>query len=181
MSKIGNNPIQIEDGTTVEIVDNSVVVRGTKGELSIEIPKGLTVEIEDNMVKVSRMTEKKHHKSIHGLTRSLIQNAVTGVQKPWEKHLEVVGTGYRVKQQGQALVFEVGYSHSVTFDKVDGVEYKVEGNKFTVSGIDKQFVGEIANKIKNIKKPDPYKGKGIRYEGEVLHLKPGKRAQSAGA
>lgn len=180
MSKIGESPIQIPDGVDVTINDNIVTVKGPKGELTVEIQKGIKVDKEENVLKVTRMTDARKVRALHGLVRSLIQNAVTGVVTPWEKRLEVVGTGYKVKLQGKALVFDVGYSHSVTFDEVDGLAYNVDKNTVVISGIDKQLVGEIANKIRSIRKPDAYKGKGVRYEGEVLTLKPGKKAATAG-
>lgn len=176
MSKIGESPINVLDGVEVSIASESVDVKGPKGQLTIAIPKGITVKKEDAVITVGRLSETKKVRSLHGLVRSLINNAVHGVVKPWEKYLEVHGTGYRVKMQGKDLVFDVGYSHSVNFHHLDGLEYQVDKNKVTILGIDKQFVGEIANKIKSIRRPDPYKGKGIRYEGEVLHLKPGKKA-----
>lgn len=179
MSKIGEKPVEITQGVQVSLQDNNVYVKGSKGELSIEIPRGVTVKIEGDSVNVSRMNDTKRNKSLHGLIRSLVSNAIDGVEKPWEKKLEVVGTGYKVKMKGTGLVFDVGLSHQVEFDQVDGVAYTVEGNKITISGVNKQLVGEVANKIKIIKKPDAYKGKGIRYEGEVLHLKPGKKAKTA--
>jgi large subunit ribosomal protein L6 len=128
---------------------------------------------------VERANNSKFQKSLHGLFRSLIANAVAGVETPWEKKLEVAGTGFNVKMQGEDLVFKVGYNHPVIFKKVEGVKYTVEGNtKVQVKSIDKQLVGEIAYKIKMIRKPDVYKGKGIKYEGEKLRIKPGKKAKT---
>jgi large subunit ribosomal protein L6 len=176
MSKIGEAPVTVLDGVDVTITADTVEVKGPKGQVNVVIPKGIIVKKNENIVNIGRLSETKKVRSLHGLIRSLVSNAVNGVVKPWEKYLEVHGTGYKVKMQGKDLVFDVGYSHSVTFSHLDGLEYAVDKNKVTVSGIDKQFVGEIANKIKSIRRPDPYKGKGIRYEGEVLHLKPGKKA-----
>lgn len=176
MSKIGENPIQVPMGVTVSIDGAVVSVKGTHGELTVDVPRGITVKQDGEIIRVERLEETKKVKSLHGLIRCLIANAISGVVKPWEKYLEVHGTGYKVRLQGKDLVFDVGYSHSVTFPALAGLTYAVDKNKVTVSGIDKQFVGEIANKIKAIRKPDPYKGKGIRYEGEVLYLKPGKKA-----
>lgn len=179
MSKIGEKPVEVTSGVHVELKDSVVLVKGSKGEVSVEIPLGVTVSMKDGVVSVARANDSKKNRSLHGLIRSLIQNAVIGVEKPWEKKLEVVGTGYKVKMQGAGLVFDVGLSHKVEFPKTDGVAYHVEGSKITVSGVDKQLVGEVANKIKNVKKPDHYKGKGVRYEGEHVILKPGKKAKTA--
>lgn len=179
MSKIGEKPVEVTSGVNIDLKDNVVQVKGSKGEVSVEIPMGITVNMKDGIVSVNRSNDSKKNRSLHGLVRSLIQNAVTGVEKPWEKKLEVVGTGYKVKMQGTGLVFDVGLSHKVEFPQADGVSYHVEGNKITVLGVNKQLVGEVANKIKNIKKPDHYKGKGVRYEGEYVILKPGKKAKTA--
>ncbi len=176
MSKIGESPIKVESGIQVTLEPDVVLVKGPLGELSIEIPKGIIVKQDGDILHIERLAESKKVRSLHGLIRSLIANAVKGVTKAWEKNLEVHGTGYKVRMQGKDLVFDVGYSHSVTFSAVAGLTYTADKNKVTISGVDKQYVGEIANKIKAIRKPDPYKGKGIRYEGEVLHLKPGKKA-----
>lgn len=179
MSKIGQKTIEVPMGVEVTISDSGVYVKGPKGELTIEIPQGIIVKLDNSTLTTTRLSETKKVKSLHGLIRSLVYNAVAGVVKPWEKHLEVHGTGYKVKMQGKNLVFDVGYSHSVTFESRPGIEYAVDKNAVTVSGINKQYVGEVANMIKAIRKPDPYKGKGIRYEGEVLRLKPGKKAASS--
>jgi large subunit ribosomal protein L6 len=138
--------------------------------------------MENNELIIKRSNEEKKTKSLHGLYRQLVYNGVSGVEKLWEKRLEVVGTGYNVKLQGEDLVFKLGYSHPVVFKKTPGVSYQVDGNtKVIVSGVDKQLVGQIAHKIILLKKPDVYKGKGIRYEGEKLRIKPGKKAKAAGA
>lgn len=176
MSKIGESPIQVLSGVQVSLEPEAVLVKGSLGELSIEIPRGILVKVDGDVVHVERLAESKKVRSLHGLVRSLVANAITGVTKPWEKYLEVHGTGYKVRMQGNDLIFDVGYSHSVTFPAVKGLTYTADKNKVTVAGVDKQYVGEVANKIKAIRKPDPYKGKGIRYEGEVLILKPGKKA-----
>lgn len=179
MSKIGYKQIEIPESVKVEINDNQVTVTGKKGSLMFEIPKHISLEQKDNVIHVERKSEKKDIKAIHGLFRSLISNAVHGVEKGWERRLEVVGTGFNVKLQGQDLAFKIGYSHPVVFKKVDGIEYKVEGNnKIVIMGIDKQIVGQITYQIKALKKPDAYKGKGIRYENEVIKLKPGKKAKA---
>ena len=176
MSKIGEKPVAITDDVTAEVAESKVVVKGPHGEMTIDVPKGIKVKKEEGKVIVERVSNARKVRALHGLIRSMIQNAVVGVVKPWEKHLEVVGTGYKVKLQGKDLVFDVGYSHSVKFEEREGISYAVNKNKITVSGVDKQYVGETANMIRSIRKPDAYKGKGVRYEGEVMHLKPGKKA-----
>lgn len=180
MSKVGNQPITLPAGVTVTLTSERVQVAGTHGQLTVALPRVITVTQDGDVVTIKRADESAHTKALHGLSRTLINNAVIGVGKPWEKDLEVVGTGYRVKQVGENLVFEVGYSHNVEFKKVDDTKFLVEGNnKVKVVGIDKQKVGEVAYKIKALKKPDPYKGKGIRYAGEVIRLKAGKKAKTA--
>ncbi|KXK09064.1 MAG: 50S ribosomal protein L6 [Microgenomates bacterium OLB22] len=179
MSKIGQKQITIGDGVSVNMVDNTVSVVGQQGTLSFTLPRYISVTVSDGIVSVARSKEEKGVKALHGLYRSLIQNAVIGVKEYWKKNLEVVGTGYKARMQGQDLVFDVGYSHPVVFAKVDGVSYAVDNNRIvTVTGIDKQLVGEVAYKIRKIRKPDAYKGKGIRYEGEYIKLKPGKKAKT---
>lgn len=181
MSKIGEKPISIENGVEVEIEEGRVRVKGKEGEIIISFPETIEIIKQDKEMKVKRNSHDKKTRSMHGLIRSLLSNAIAGVVKPWEKRLQVVGTGYRVKLQGEDLIFDVGYSHQVIFKKVDTIAFAVEGsNKIVIRGIDKQKVGEAAMKIKHIKKPDPYKGKGIRYEGEQLKLRPGKKAKTAG-
>lgn len=182
MSKIGNKQIEIPQGVEVTLQEGSVHVKGANGELNFALPRKLKIVKNENTLSIERQTEDKKVKSLHGLYRQLISNAINGVKAPWEKRLEVVGTGFNVKAQGEDLLFKVGYSHLVTFKKVPTITYKVEGNnKVVVMGADKQLVGQIAHKIKMIRKPDAYKGKGIRYEGEQLKLKPGKKAKTAGA
>lgn len=178
MSKIGQAPVEIVDGVTVEIKDSVVYVKGSKGELTVDVPKSITVKIEDNTLYCERKSEEKKVKALHGLIRSLIANAIHGVSELWTKKLEVVGTGYRVKMEGKDLEFELGLSHKVDFKQPEDVTFSVEGSIVTISGIDKQRVGEVANQIKILRKPDAYKGKGIRYEGEYIKLKPGKKASA---
>lgn len=179
MSKIGNNPITVPSSVTVEVKDNLITIRGSAGEKTLGFPTNLNlVKTEDKLV-VSRKNDEKKTKSVHGLYRQLIANYIAGMDKPWQKKLEVVGTGYTVKLQGADLVFKLGYSHQITFKKVDGINFQVEGNnKVVVSGFDKQLVGQIAYQIKILKKPDIYKGKGIRFEGEQIRLKPGKKVKA---
>lgn len=182
MSKIGEKPVIISTAVNLKIEDNKVTIKGPQGEISLVVPKELTLIKEENNLVLKRKNNEKKTKSIHGLYRQLISNAVSGVEKSWEKKLEVVGTGFTVKSQGEDLVFKVGYSHPVVFKKQPGIKYQVEGNnKITVAGIDKQLVGQVAYQIKIIKKPDVYKGKGIRYLGEKLRIKPGKKVKAGPA
>ncbi len=180
MSKIGQKVIPVPASVQVEIAEPIVKVKSNAGELSFTLPKTINITREGDMLTVTRTSEKKDSKSLHGLYRSLIANAVNGLNKSWEKRLEVVGTGFNVKLQGEDLVFKVGYSHLVTFKKVEGIKYQVEGNnKVIIAGPDKQLVGQVAYQIRIIRKPDVYKGKGIRYEGEKIKLKAGKKAKTA--
>jgi len=180
MSKIGEKAIEVPTTVTLTINKSTVTVKGKEGELIINLPAELSIVKKQNQLTLKRVNENKKVKSWHGLFRQLIANAVTGVDKPWVKRLEVSGTGYNVKFQGEDLIFKLGYSHPVVFKKVPGVKLAVEGNnKVIVSGPDKQQVGEIAYQIKILKKPDAYKGKGIKYEGEKLRIKPGKKAKGA--
>lgn len=184
MSKIGNKPVEVPDNVSINIGKTSsgqkeVKIKGGDSEFIFQIPEHLDIVFEDKKLSVKRANENKKTKSLHGLYRNLMFNAVTGIVTPWTKKLEVVGTGYNVKMQGEDMVFKVGYSHPVVFKKQPGIKYTVEGNnKITVTGADKQLVGQVAYQIKLIKKPDPYKGKGLRYQGEQLKLKPGKKAKT---
>lgn len=182
MSKIGEKSIKIQSGVEVSLDKYRVTVKGPQGTLSFPYPDTLDIKKEDDTVVLKRLNEDKKTKSKHGLIRQLIANALTGVVTPWIRRLEVVGTGFNVKPQGEDLILKVGYSHPVVFKKVEGIKFQVEGNnKIIVSGADRQLVGQTAYQIKLVKKPDPYKGKGVRYEGEQLHLKPGKKVKAAGA
>lgn len=182
MSKVGFKPIELPDSVTVEIQNKVVTIKGKEGQVVITLPSRLTLKKGDKVLNLERSGEDAFIRSLHGLNRSLLANAVAGVEKPWEKKLEVVGTGFNVKLQGEELVVKVGFSHPVIFPKQTGVKYAVQGNnKVTISGVDKQFVGQVAYQFKLIKKPDVYKGKGIKYEGEKLRIKPGKKAKTATA
>lgn len=177
MSRIGRTPITIPQGVTVTVAAKSVVVKGTKGELTIEIPAKIAVAVEDTSVVVTRKNEEKHTKSLHGLVRSLLNNSVVGVSEGFKKTLKLVGTGYRAKAQGKSVELSVGYSHPVVIAPIDGVEIKVEGqDTIHIVGTDKQKVGQIAAEIRKVRPPEPYKGKGIRYEDEVVRRKQGKAA-----
>jgi large subunit ribosomal protein L6 len=162
-------------GVTVTINGSHVAVKGPKGELELTISEPIEATVEDDRILVSRPDDERESRALHGLTRSLIANQVIGVTDGYAKTLEVVGTGYRVAAKGQSVEFALGYSHSITVDPPAGVTFSVEGtNKVTVSGIDKQAVGEAAANIRKLRKPEPYKGKGVRYEGERVRRKAGK-------
>jgi large subunit ribosomal protein L6 len=180
MSKIGMKPIAVPSGVQVQLNDRIVTVKGAKGELITTLPESLSISQEDSNLVVKRGSEDKKTKSLHGLFRSLVANAVEGVEKNWEKRLEIVGTGFNVKAQGEDVVLKVGFSHTVVVKKIPGISFRIEGNnKLIVVGVDKQLVGQVAYQIKIIRKPDAYKGKGIRYEGEKVRIKPGKKAKTA--
>ena len=175
MSRIGRLPIDIPSGVTVSADNGVVAVKGPKGELSLTVASPIEVAIADNQVVVTRPNDERLSRSLHGLTRTLIANQIIGVTEGYTKGLEVVGTGYRVAAKGESLEFALGYSHSITVDPPAGISFTVEGqNKILVSGIDKQAVGEVAANIRKLRKPEPYKGKGIRYAGEVVRRKAGK-------
>lgn len=178
MSRIGKMPIEIPGKVTVKLEDGFVVVKGPLGQLKQEVRPEIKVEVKEGMVFVSRNKESKMAKSLHGLIRSLIANLVEGVTKGFTKTLELHGTGYRAKFEEKKLVLQVGFSHPVVVDPPEGIEFKVKGEKvIIVSGINKWLVGNTAAAIRVIKKPEPYKGKGIRYQGEVVKKKPGKAAK----
>jgi large subunit ribosomal protein L6 len=175
MSRIGRMPIDIPAGVTVTVSGQDVNVKGPKGELSLTVASPIEAKVEENQVIVTRPDDERASRSLHGLTRTLISNNIIGVTQGYEKKLEVVGTGYRVNAKGQALEFVLGYSHSITVEPPQGITFSVEGNdKVIVSGIDKQAVGEVAANIRKLRKPEPYKGKGVRYEGERVRRKAGK-------
>ena len=175
MSRIGRMPIDVPAGVTVSIDGQHVTVKGPKGELALTVAEPIQVALEENQVVVTRPNEERLSRSLHGLTRTLINNNIIGVTQGYEKKLEVVGTGYRVAAKGQSLELSLGFSHSVTVDPPEGISFAVEGNdKITVIGIDKQAVGETAANIRKLRKPEPYKGKGVRYSGEQVRRKAGK-------
>ena len=178
MSRIGRLPVVIPAGVTVEVKENNyVVVKGSKGTLERNLPVEMDIKVEDGHVIVTRPNDLKKMKSLHGLTRTLIQNMVTGVNEGYQKVLEVNGVGYRAAKQGKKLVLSLGYSHPVEMEDPEGLETTVEGNKITVKGISKEKVGQYAAEIREKRKPEPYKGKGIRYKGEQVRRKEGKKAK----
>jgi large subunit ribosomal protein L6 len=177
MSRIGKLPVPVPAGVDVTLADSVVTVKGPKGTLSHTVAAPITVDRgEDGSVTVARPDDERVSKSLHGLTRTLINNMVVGVTQGYEKRLEIVGVGYRVLSKGPTqLEFQLGYSHSITFTAPDGITFTVEGpTKLGVQGIDKQLVGEVAANIRKLRKPEPYKGKGVRYAGEHVRRKVGK-------
>ena len=181
MSRIGRMPITVPNGVTVSISEDAVKVTGPKGELSCPVKLDITVTQQDNILTVTRPSDNKDHRSMHGLTRSLVANMVQGVSQGYEKYLEVVGVGYRAEQNGDNLTLRIGYSHLVEVVPLPGISLSMEGARIKVSGIDKEVVGEMAARIRRIRKPDAYKGKGIRYTGEKVRLKPGKAGKVVGS
>jgi large subunit ribosomal protein L6 len=175
MSRIGRLPIDIPAGVDVKLDGSAVTVKGPKGELNLTVASPIEVSIEDGQLLVTRPDDERESRSLHGLTRTLIANQIIGVTTGYSKGLEIVGTGFRVQAKGASLEFALGYSHSITVDPPAGISFAVEGNtKLTVHGIDKQAVGEVAANIRKLRKPEPYKGKGVRYAGEVVRRKAGK-------
>ena len=176
MSRIGRLPIDIPAGVEVKIEEgNKVTVKGPKGTLEKCLPVEMTIKQEDNQVVVTRPNDLKKMKSLHGLTRSLIANMITGVSEGYEKKLEINGVGYRAQKQGKKLILSLGYSHPVEMEDPEGLESVLDGqNKITIKGIDKQEVGQYAAEIRELRKPEPYKGKGIKYADEVIRRKVGK-------
>lgn len=178
MSKIGQKAIALSPSVQIEIQDRKVTVKGMKDSLSFVLPKFLSAEKKENTLSIRRAKDSSYQKAAHGLFRSLIANAVTGIEKPWSKRLEVVGTGFNVKIQGTGIVLKVGFSHPVVYQPPAGIQLATEENVIIVSGGDKQLVGQVAYQIKSIRKPDVYKGKGIRYQGERIRIKPGKKVKT---
>ena len=177
MSRIGKKPIQIPQGVSVEIGDGEVTVKGPKGELRQAVSPAMRIEQTNGALSVERPTDRGEHRSLHGLTRSLIANMVEGVTDGFEKRLQIQGVGYRARLQGKALELAVGYSHPVSIPAPEGIEFEVpQPTEVVVRGIDKQLVGEVAAQIRKSRPPEPYKGKGIRYAGEYVRRKVGKRA-----
>ncbi|HEV8024242.1 MAG TPA: 50S ribosomal protein L6 [Candidatus Nanopelagicales bacterium] len=175
MSRIGKLPVPVPSGVSATIDGRFVTVTGPKGSLSLNVAEPITVSEEDGSLIVERPNDEGPSKALHGLTRSLVNNMVVGVTDGFTKTLEIVGTGYRVIAKGTDLELSLGYSHSITVKAPDGITFAVESpNKFSVSGIDKQLVGETAANIRKLRKPEPYKGKGVRYENEVIRRKAGK-------
>jgi large subunit ribosomal protein L6 len=177
MSRIGRRPIDLPSGVAVTVEPGLVKVKGPKGELSQAVSQDMTVDVSDTAVNVTRPTDRGDHRALHGLTRTLIANMVQGVTGGFEKRLEIQGVGYRAQMRGSSIEFALGYSHSITVDPPDGISFEVPApTQVVVRGIDKQAVGQVAANIRKLRPPEPYKGKGVRYQGEVVLRKVGKRA-----
>ena len=181
MSRVGRMPIIVPQDVTVDIKQNEVTVTGPKGQLHRRFNPDISITLNDNTLTVSRPSDSTVHRSLHGLTRSLLANMVEGVTNGFERNLDIVGVGYRAEKAGAKLIIRIGYTHPVTVSPLPGVSLAVEGaNRIKVTGIDKEAVGEMAANIRAIRPPDTYKGKGIRYAGELVHLKAGKASKAIG-
>lgn len=180
MSRVGRAPVTLPDGVTVDIKKNLVTVKGPKGQLSRDFPPEITVKQEDGQIVVDRSSDHRTHRAKHGLTRALINNMVVGVSQGFKRELHIEGVGYRANLQGKNLVLNVGYSHPVVFEPPEGITFEVDksGRELAVSGYDKEVVGEIAARIRRVRPPEPYKGKGIRYVGERIRRKAGKAGKA---
>ena len=175
MSRIGNKVITVPAGVEVNIIDNFATVKGPKGELKQQFDKDMTFNIEGSEITVVRPSDSKRHRTVHGTTRAILANMVEGVSAGFKKELELIGVGYRAQMQGKKLVLSVGYSHPVEFEEIEGIKLGVEGNtKVSIEGINKEVVGQYAAKVRAVRPPEPYKGKGIRYVGEYVRRKEGK-------
>ena len=175
MSRIGNKVITVPAGVEVNIVDNLATVKGPKGELKQQFDKDMTFNVEGNEITVVRPSDSKRHRTVHGTTRAILANMIEGVSAGFKKELELIGVGYRAQMQGKKLVLSVGYSHPVEFEEIEGITLGVEGNtKVSIEGINKEVVGQYAAKVRAVRPPEPYKGKGIRYVGEYVRRKEGK-------
>ena len=175
MSRIGRMPIAVPSGVEISITGQNVAVKGPKGSLAVAVPAPIQVTQADGVITVARPNEERVTRSLHGLSRTLVANLVEGVTKGYSLTINIVGVGYRVAEKGKDLEFQLGYSHPINFPAPEGITYKVESpTKLIISGIDKQLVGETAAKVKKLRKADPYKGKGLRLEGEVVRRKAGK-------
>ncbi len=174
MSRVGNKPIKLND-VTITLENNEIIIEGKKGKLSIQQLSGIEVKIEEGIAIISRKDENKQTKANHGLIRSLINNAVTGVSEGYNYNMFLKGIGYRVQKKGNNLEFSLGYSHPVLYEAPEGIEFKVDGqDKFSVSSINKQLIGQVCSEIKRLRRKDSYKGKGIYFEGEIIRKKQGK-------
>jgi large subunit ribosomal protein L6 len=175
LSRIGKSPVEIPEKVDINISDNHITCKGPRGELSLDFHKEMQVQVDGDQIKITRPSESKSHRALHGLTRSLIANMVAGVSEGYRRKLEIVGVGYRAEMRGDNLVLNVGYSHPIVMSFPDMIKASCPSvNEIIVEGADKQLVGMIAAKIRSFRKPEPYKGKGIRYEGEYVRRKAGK-------
>ena len=174
MSRIGKKPIAIPKGVEVRLEGDQLIIKGPKGELNLSVHPDVKLDMGGDSISVSVVDETRESRSIHGLFRVLIDNMVTGVTKGFEKNLEIVGVGYRAELKGRTAVFNLGYSHPINFELPEGIDAKIEKTKITLSGIDRELLGKTAAKIRSFRKPEPYKGKGIKYAGEMIRRKAGK-------
>lgn len=178
MSRVGKVPIALPDGVQVSLGDGEIRVKGPQGELTHSVPSGVKVKEEERQLIIERESDVKDHRALHGLTRALVANMVTGVSQGFEKRLELVGVGYRVAKKGENLEIQIGFSHPVKVEAPSGIKFEVPApDQLTVRGIDRQAVGQVAAEIRAIRKPEPYKGKGFRYAGEYVRKKAGKAAK----
>jgi large subunit ribosomal protein L6 len=180
MSRIGKSPIIVSKDVTVTITGATVVVKGIKGELSFTVPAGIVVKQENGKLVIENKGTGKPYRALHGCVRAIIANNIAGVTKEWEKTLELSGVGYRAAVEGKTLVLTIGFSHPVRIDPPEGIVFAVKEGKVVVSGIDRQLVGQVAANIREVRKPEPYKGKGIKYSGEHIRKKAGKAAKAVG-
>jgi large subunit ribosomal protein L6 len=175
MSRIGKKPVTLPKGVKVTVNGAEAVVEGSKGKLTCPIPKGVNLDVKADSISLARANDEPQSRAYHGLTRALLQNAVTGVTDGWKKELDIVGIGYKAAMEGAVLRLDIGYSHPILFDPPKGVQLAVERNThITITGIDRQVVGQVAADIRRFRKPEPYKGKGIKYTGEIIRRKAGK-------
>jgi len=182
VSRVGRKPIQIVSGVKVQHKDHEISVSGPKGNLSATVHPEIGVEVKDNQVVVKRVSDSKEHRSLHGLWRALVQNMINGVTTGYSRKLELVGVGYRAELKGKKLQMQLGYSHPILFAPPEGIKIETPTQtNITVSGIDKQLVGQVAAKLRSFRLPEPYKGKGVKYEGEYIRRKAGKAAAASGA
>ena len=177
MSRIGKLPIPVPSGVDVHVGNGVVQVKGPKGAILIHLMPGIDAEVRDGKINLGRVNEERQTRAFHGLNRALIANAATGVSEGWKKELDIIGIGYRAEKQAKSVVFSLGYSHTIDFPIPEGIEIEVDGkaNRISVSGIDRQKVGQVAADIRSLRPPEPYKGKGIRYAGEYVKIKAGKQ------
>jgi large subunit ribosomal protein L6 len=175
MSRIGKKPVTLPKGVKVTVTGSEAVVEGAKGKLSCPIPAGITLDVQADSVTLSRVNDEAQNRAYHGLTRALLGNAVTGVTEGWKKELDIVGVGYKAAMDGAKLKLELGYSHPINYEAPAGIQMVVEKTThIVVTGIDRQLVGQVAADIRKFRKPEPYKGKGVKYTGEVIRRKAGK-------
>jgi large subunit ribosomal protein L6 len=178
MSRIGKQPVPIPQGVDVKLGDEETQVKGPKGVLTVRIQPGVKITVEDGNIVLTRSSDERQMRAFHGLNRALLANATTGVSEGWSKELEIVGIGYRAEKRGNAVTFNLGYSHPIDYPVPEGIEINVDtkANRVTVTGIDRQRVGQVAAEIRGLRPPEPYKGKGVRYVGERVRTKAGKQA-----